>query len=763
MPIFLKGVQAVISVDTTTQQAIASTTRQIWGQVVITRRSNNSLVDITTACVDVSVTPDYEARSTTASFTLNNTDQQYSPADQSLALNNVSGTYDPLIWPLNYVAIYANVATPSGTTAIQLFQGVLGDQIDTTSIPGQISVQCRDNSKRLQDVYIFLSPYYERMIAEDIIANLLQTYAPWVQFNVPVPSNYLIVTYNQASNTTLWDAIQNIADVMGWRLWFDETGVLQFAAIPVTATPSDVVMDLSTHILSSDKLSFSDANIRNDIWVKAESPYNGDILVANAVNQGSINMFGDRYYEADRDLTAYISTQAQAQQLANAICQRLSFLQSTDAVTLPLWPLLEVGDFVTVDNSFTGMTSNEYIYIVETIQHSLSPTQKETAVTLTSYTDLIKPSGTAPASPSNLTATIVTRNSTVYAGSGLSGGNVVVYSYPELQWAMPSTANLYGYTIYRAVGSSGTFYPADDFRAQNAQGDWTTSWIDYFPVVGTGSYNIVAYDFAGIPSAPSNTISVVTPGPQVKTIVPPSGTTPPPASGTSPPTPGPPSPSTGAALVYSPTETVWVPGTVTINTVPQQVSWANGGTPITVTGNAVGIGDPIYQFWWKNPGGTWSQTGSYESNNVYSFTVNQEGLWEFIMYAEDANNPSATECWSANYYVAGVGSVSASASATSVSVGQQVTITASASNVSSPAYQFWYQMPACAFDPYGNTAGQWFANGGYTPADSFTFYANMPGTYTIRVYCRSTQAPTSENGGQRALYEIQTSLSVTAN
>ncbi len=743
----------VISVDATTQQAIASTTRQIWGQVVITRRSNNSLVDITTACVDVSVTPDYEARSTTASFTLNNTDQQYSPADQSLPLNNVSGTYDPLIWPLNYVAIYANVATPSGTTAIQLFQGVLGDQIDTTSIPGQISVQCRDNSKRLQDVYIFLSPYYERMIAEDIIANLLQTYAPWVQFNVPVPSNYLIVTYNQASNTTLWDAIQNIADVMGWRLWFDETGVLQFAAIPVTATPSDVVMDLSTHILSSDKLSFSDANIRNDIWVKAESPYNGDILVANAVNQGSINMFGDRYYEADRDLTAYISTQAQAQQLANAICQRLSFLQSTDAVTLPLWPLLEVGDFVTVNNSFTGMTSNEYIYIVETIQHSLSPTQKETAVTLTSYTDLIKPSGTAPASPSNLTATIVTRNSTVYAGSGLSGGNVVVYSYPELQWAMPSTANLYGYTIYRAVGSSGTFYPADDFRAQNAQGDWITSWIDYFPVVGSGSYYIMAYDFAGIMSSASNTITVVTPPPNVLTVSAPSGTTTTPAL----------SPLTGPALVYSPTEMIWVPGTVTINSTPQQVPWANGGTILSLTGNAVGISNPVYQFWWSDPSGAWKSSGNYVANNVYNLTVDQEGVWQYAMYAEESGDVSATECWSYTDSVVGVGSVSISASTTSPALGDAVTIQAQANNVSSPEFQLWYQEPACPFDPYGNTGGQWFSSGPYSSDNSFTLYTNLTGTYTLNLYCRSTQAPTSENGGQRSLYEIMASLSITVS
>lgn len=734
----------MITVDAATQQAIESTQRQIWAQVIITRRSDNSQIDITDACEEITISPDYEARSTTASITINNTNWQYSPADQSLPINQGGGTYDPLLFPMNYVSIYTNIATPSGTSQIQLFQGVLGDNIDTNSIPGQISVQCRDNSKRLQDIYIFLSPYYERMIAEDIISSMLQYYAPWVQFNVPVPSNYLIVTYNQASNTTLWSAIQSIADVMGWRLWFDETGVLQFMAIPTTATQADVVMDLTPHVMSAEKLSFSDANIRNDIWVKAESPYNGDILVAHAFNQESIDMFGDRYYEADRDITAYISTQSQAQQLANAICQRLSFLQSTDAVTMPLWPTLQVGDFVTVSNQYTGLNGNDYIFIVETLGHDLAATTKTTTVSLTSYTSLIVPSGTAPATPTNLTATITSRSSTIYAGSGLSGGNILVTYYPELTWELPSTDNLYGYTIWRAIAPSGTFYPAADFRAQDAQGNWITTWYDYFPVVGSGSYYITAYDFAGITSAPTATIDVVTPGPVTETILAPSGTNP---SGTiAPPT------NTGPALVFSSTETVWVPGVVTLtNSPPAQVSWQNGGTTVTVTGTTQGIGDGGgFQFWWEDPGGTWYSSGNYTtSTNTFSFTVNQEGVWNYVLYAKDIYG---NEIWSQDYQVAGVGSLNLNAPSTA-SLGDTVTLTASSSGITAPEYQFWYQMPPCSFDPY-STDGVWYSSGEYSSSGTFSLNCNLAGTYTLQVYARSTQVPTNENAGQRALYEV---------
>ena len=322
---------------------------------------------------------------------------------------------------------------------------------------------------------------------------------------------------------------------------------------------------------------------------------------------------------------------------------------------------------------------------------------------------------------------------------------------------MPSTANLYGYTIYRAVGSSGTFYPADDFRAQNAQGDWITSWIDYFPVVGSGSYYIMAYDFAGIMSSASNTITVVTPPPNVLIVTAPSGTATP--SGTAPPL----SPLTGPALVYSPTEMIWVPGTVTINSTPQQVPWANGGTTLSLTGNAVGISNPVYQFWWSDPSGAWKSSGNYAANNVYNLTVDQEGVWQYAMYAEESGDASATECWSYTDSVVGVGSVSISASTTSPALGDTVTIQAQANNVSSPEFQLWYQEPACPFDPYGNTGGQWFSSGPYSSDNSFTLYANLTGTYTLNLYCRSTQAPTSENGGQRSLYEIMASLSITVS
>jgi len=583
----------MIAVSSETQNAIASTTRQMNATVIVTYLSNGQQVDISNAVQSVTISPDYESRNTTATITLDNVTGQYSPANMNLAINNPSGTYDPLIWPMNRVSIYINVTTPSGTVPIQVFQGVLGDQIDTQSVPGQITIACRDYSKLLQDIYIFLSPYYARMLAEDIIQALLTEYAPWVQFNVQQPSGYLIVQYNQASNTTLWDAIQQIADVMGWRLWFDETGVLQFAPIPTSASTSNVVMDLTTHILAADTLSFSDANIRNDIWVKAESPYTGDIIVANARNQESINMFGERYYEVDRDITAYISTQAQAQQLANAICQRLSFLQSTESVTIPLWPTLEVGDFVTINNSFTGMSSTQYIYLVEHIDHTVSATQKETSLTLTAYTSLIQPSGTCPAAPENLTYQIVPRETASYSGSGYNQ-DYTIFNYPELMWTIPSTANLYGYTVYRAIPSgtlpvqsgtisasqipSGTqFFPVADFRAQDSQGNWISSWFDYFPAVPTGIYYLAAYDFAGISCGQSNYLVVNTP--------PPSSTSPQPSQ---------PPPS----KIYSQTLTVWVPALVYANPLPPpQVPWYGSGTTITINAVSEGVPNPEYQFW----------------------------------------------------------------------------------------------------------------------------------------------------------------------
>ncbi len=65
------------------------------------------------------------------------------------------------------------------------------------------------------------------------------------------------------------------------------------------------------------------------------------------------------------------------------------------------------------------------------------------------------------------------------------------------------------------------------------------------------------------------------------------------------------------------------------------------GTPVTLTATSSGIFDPLYQFWYQDPSGTWHQSGAYQSSKTFTFTAGMSGTYKFVAFAkspEAANN-----------------------------------------------------------------------------------------------------------------------------
>ncbi len=69
-------------------------------------------------------------------------------------------------------------------------------------------------------------------------------------------------------------------------------------------------------------------------------------------------------------------------------------------------------------------------------------------------------------------------------------------------------------------------------------------------------------------------------------------------------------------------------------------SSANTGQRITLSATAQGMTNPVYQFWYKPPGGSWAGAGPYGSNHTYTLAVNQSGTWDILAYARPASAPS---------------------------------------------------------------------------------------------------------------------------
>ena len=76
---------------------------------------------------------------------------------------------------------------------------------------------------------------------------------------------------------------------------------------------------------------------------------------------------------------------------------------------------------------------------------------------------------------------------------------------------------------------------------------------------------------------------------------------------------------------------VFVNSSVTLSTSKASVV---AGHAFTVSATATNIYDAQYQFWYKNPSGTWKQSGNYSSSNSFTFTPSQSGTYTFIAYAK---------------------------------------------------------------------------------------------------------------------------------
>ena len=169
----------------------------------------------------------------------------------------------------------------------------------------------------------------------------------------------------------------------------------------------------------------------------------------------------------------------------------------------------------------------------------------------------------------------------------------------------------------------------------------------------------------------------------------------------------------------------------------------------TVQAAPVNIPNAQYQYWWQPPGGDWQQTPWQTASNHTWTAGGANGTGQAIVYCRQAN--TTFEHFSLTLYVTVGNSEAVPASDAAValavpsnaSVGQSVTFTASSAGITQPLYQFWYSI----------SGGTWNSNGAYQAEATLTLNASTPGTWQVRVYCRSASAPENETAAQQAVFE----------
>ena len=161
---------------------------------------------------------------------------------------------------------------------------------------------------------------------------------------------------------------------------------------------------------------------------------------------------------------------------------------------------------------------------------------------------------------------------------------------------------------------------------------------------------------------------------------------------------------------------------------------APGGT-VTLTAKATSSSGPVLYDWWiQEPNGQWVQEKPWTSQNTYTMKNLQPGSYLAVVQTLTPAQVQAHD-WSASRAAQQTINVATSVSITQmtnttsgVTVGKPVTITAQATNIMNPVYQFWIE-----------ENGAWKGTN-YSPSDTYTF---TPTTshFEVAVYAKTVQEP----------------------
>jgi hypothetical protein len=421
-----------------------------------TSGSANPAIDISDRVTSYNTTYDFESRSGRIDLEIDNFDYQLSPLNRNSPYNLVSGEYDPLFDSNHKVELYEGVLANGTFEYVLKFTGYMGDDITVSSEP-TIALSCRDKSKLLQDIYIYQGPSYSLYLVEDVIQDLIDTFAPSLGISLQVlnPTNYMIGRPDSPyapKDTNLWDAIQTLADSASMELRFMEDGSLVIRQIIRDFSNVTPNLTLDSSNLISDDMRISDADVRNYIVVKVE---NFDPITK--VDNESIAKYGLRYMEVQRSMSDMITDVSQAHQLAENILRDLRFAYPNETAEIPFHPLVQVGDIVQITNPRLGTNPTDDIFKVVTVSNQYSKDRKRTRLTLQGYDKFISSPDIAPKAPTGLGYQMQVRTILNYSGSGWSGYEKIT-SFPMLTWTPPTQdisgntldTNFGGYIIERA-------------------------------------------------------------------------------------------------------------------------------------------------------------------------------------------------------------------------------------------------------------------------------------------------------------------------
>ncbi|OIO85221.1 MAG: hypothetical protein AUK32_07725 [Candidatus Aquicultor secundus] len=152
------------------------------------------------------------------------------------------------------------------------------------------------------------------------------------------------------------------------------------------------------------------------------------------------------------------------------------------------------------------------------------------------------------------------------------------------------------------------------------------------------------------------------------------------------------------------------------------------GTTITVTCDATGGAQLLYQFW-INDGSGWQIAQAYSMSNKFIWRPAAGGFYKISVYVKDKNSANYVDALKQLSYVVYDKAITINSlttdKASPQAVGIPITVTADATGGAELLYQFWV-----------NDGVSWKVVQGYSASDTYLWTPTVPGNYKLSVYVK---------------------------
>ncbi len=307
----------------------------------------------------------------------------------------------------NEVFIEVGIAssnTPAGTVAVSqwvplgLFAIVTAESADTT-VDLVVTLNLKDRSNTIS-IRKFKQPYNfpagsgnfvdEIMLLLNQVWNQTAGVAP-LQFNItPTDATVPVASYNQGADP--WQAATDMANVVGYELFFDVNGVVTGRPIPnpllqpVTWNFTDDQTTIeglggppgpglltSPYTTPTDvTVSFTQEGVVNDIVIQGTGTANAaSPILAEAAdnNPASPTYIGGGLGDIPNFVSSSLITDAGAQSMANNDLQQALSSSWTITLQVPQLPILDIDDVVQVTRPRVGL--NNALVVIDAITHAV--------------------------------------------------------------------------------------------------------------------------------------------------------------------------------------------------------------------------------------------------------------------------------------------------------------------------------------------------------------------------------------------------------